>query len=108
MEAINVVFDGPAGWSGRFVEVETDDKKSICVGEWIKRDDGLWSLRITQADFDGLKMKSPNRCSAVAQKSIPGTEIKCAGNPIWCGAQYAHRGVDYCDLPFHKCTGQRI
>ena len=46
-EAINVVFDGPPGpTAGRFVEVETDDGRSIRAGEWIKRDDGLWALRI--------------------------------------------------------------
>ncbi len=44
---INVVFDGPpSATSGRFVEVETDDGRSIRVGEWIERGDGLWSLRI--------------------------------------------------------------
>lgn len=45
---INVVFDGPPSHaSGRFVEVETDDGRSINAGEWRQRDDGLWSLRIT-------------------------------------------------------------
>ncbi len=45
--AINVVFDGPPGpESGCFVEVETDDGASINAGEWIKRPDGLWWLRI--------------------------------------------------------------
>jgi hypothetical protein len=47
MNAINIIFDGPpAPESGRFVEVETDDGKSISVGEWVERPDGLWSLRI--------------------------------------------------------------
>ena len=46
-EALNVIFDGPPGpTAGRFVEVETDDGRSVRAGEWIKRDDGLWSLRI--------------------------------------------------------------
>jgi len=46
---INIIFDGPPGpESGKFVEVETDDGKSINAGEWIKREDGFWSLRITQ------------------------------------------------------------
>lgn len=45
---INILFDGPPGpESGRFVEVETDDGKSIRAGEWIEREDGLWALRIT-------------------------------------------------------------
>ena len=47
--AINIIFDGqPGPESGRFVEVETDDGKSINSGEWIERPDGLWALRITQ------------------------------------------------------------
>ena len=46
-KAINIIFDGPPSHeSGRFVEVETDDGYSINAGEWIPRDDGLWSLRI--------------------------------------------------------------
>jgi hypothetical protein len=46
-KAINIIFDGPPSHeSGRFVEVETDDGKSISIGEWIERPDGLWSLRI--------------------------------------------------------------
>jgi len=46
-QAINIIFDGPPSHElGRFVEVETDDGKSIRVGEWIERDDGLWALRI--------------------------------------------------------------
>lgn len=45
---INVVFDAPPGLEpGRFVEVETDDGKSIDAGEWIERSDGLYALRIT-------------------------------------------------------------
>ena len=35
--AINVVFDGPPGpVSGRFVEVELDDRSGINVGKWIR------------------------------------------------------------------------
>ncbi len=46
---INVIFDGPPGPKpGRFVEVETDEGASINVGEWIKRKDGFWALRITE------------------------------------------------------------
>ena len=63
-QAINIIFDGPPSHeSGRFVEVETDDGKSINAGEWIERD-GYWVLRITdlpdsppntQLKLDGLK-----------------------------------------------------
>lgn len=48
--AINVVFDGsPGPVAGRFVEVETDDGKSINVGEWKERPGGWWALR-----FEGV------------------------------------------------------
>ena len=47
-QPINIIFDGPPSHkSGRFVEVETDDGKSVNAGEWIERPDGLWALRIT-------------------------------------------------------------
>jgi hypothetical protein len=44
---INVLFDGPPDHeAGRFIEVETDDGRSISAGEWIDRGDGSWALRI--------------------------------------------------------------
>lgn len=44
---IDIVFDGPPSHiSGRFVEVEDPDRKSISVGDWIERDDGHWVLRL--------------------------------------------------------------
>lgn len=44
---IDIVFDGPPGHEGgRFVEVEDAAGKSIKVGEWLQRADGLWALRI--------------------------------------------------------------
>ena len=47
--AINIIFDGPPSHeAGRFVEVETDDGKSINAGEWIEKENGLWTLRITE------------------------------------------------------------
>jgi len=46
---INIIFDGPPSHeAGRFVEVETDDGKGINAGEWVKRGDGYWALRITE------------------------------------------------------------
>lgn len=49
---IDIVFDGPPGpEAGRFVEVENAMGRSIRVGEWIERDDGLWALRLTAADM---------------------------------------------------------
>lgn len=49
IQAIDVVFDGPPSHeSGRFVEVEDLDGRSMSVGEWIDRGDGLWALRINR------------------------------------------------------------
>lgn len=48
-QPINIIFDGPPSHeSGRFIEVETDDGKSINAGEWIDKQDGTWALRITE------------------------------------------------------------
>ncbi len=46
-QPINIIFDGPPD-AGQFVEVKTDDGKSINVGWWRKRADGMWALRITE------------------------------------------------------------
>jgi len=44
---VDIVFDGPPGHeSGRFVEVEDDQGRSIRHGEWVQRADGYWALRI--------------------------------------------------------------
>jgi len=52
-KAINIIFDWPPSHdSGRFVEVETDDGKSINAGKWVEREDGLWALRITELPDD--------------------------------------------------------
>lgn len=49
---IDIVFDGPPGPNTQghhcnFVEVETPDGRSVSVGEWIDRGDGLWALRMS-------------------------------------------------------------
>ena len=50
---INIIFDGPPNnESGRFVEVETDDGKSINIGAWSEHNDGHWALRITELPTD--------------------------------------------------------
>jgi hypothetical protein len=47
IESIDIVFDGPpSNESGRFIEVENMDRRSIRVGEWIDRGDGTWALRL--------------------------------------------------------------
>lgn len=44
---VHIVFDGPPSHeSGRFVEVETLDGKSIRLGRWIERPDGYWALEV--------------------------------------------------------------
>jgi hypothetical protein len=49
---IDIVFDGPPGpESGCFIEVEDAQGRSIRFGQWVKREDGYWALRITPGDF---------------------------------------------------------
>jgi hypothetical protein len=44
---IDIVFDGrPSVPAPRFVEVENDKGEGINVGEWVKRQDGYWVLRL--------------------------------------------------------------
>lgn len=46
---INIIFDGPPGPEPpRFVEIETDDRSLIRVGQWIKRPNGRYALRIKE------------------------------------------------------------
>jgi hypothetical protein len=46
-QALNVILDGPPGpEAGRFIEIETDDGRSIRAGEWYQRPDGYWALRL--------------------------------------------------------------
>ena len=54
MKTIDIVFGGPPPGheSGRFVEVERDGR-SISIGEWLKREDGFWVLRIPDPEADG-------------------------------------------------------
>jgi hypothetical protein len=52
---VDIVFDGPPGpESGRFVEVENQHGRSVNVGEWIHRPDGVWALRISPSDITKL------------------------------------------------------
>jgi len=49
MSYIDIVFDGPPdAVAGRFLEVENDKGTSIRVGEWLRRSDGYWVLRIKE------------------------------------------------------------
>lgn len=47
MKELRIVCEDPPGPTtagGRFVEVEDETGKSVSVGEWRERKDGLWEL----------------------------------------------------------------
>ena len=68
MAAVNVVFDGPPSHeSGRFVEVEDDEGRSVKVGEWRQRPNGWWALRITDEDLAGFPERNAEIREAEAQ-----------------------------------------
>lgn len=59
---LDVVFDGPPSHdSGRFVEVEDPQGKSVNAGEWIDRKDGLWALRIPMDRPAGIQATNDDR-----------------------------------------------
>ncbi len=65
---IDVVFDGPPSHeSGRFVEVENPEGKSISIGEWIEREDGCWALRIARDD-PGMDEDQEKRLEALEKE----------------------------------------
>ena len=52
---LDIVFDGPPSHeSGRFIEVESPAGRSVSVGEWIDRGDGMWALRIPRVFPPGM------------------------------------------------------
>lgn len=54
-EYVDIVFDGPPGPTpGRFVEVENSRRESINYGEWVRRDDGYWVLRLPGPRYEYL------------------------------------------------------
>lgn len=56
MEHIDIVFDGPPDHiAPKFIEVENDKGASFNFGEWVKRDDGYYMIRIRRADVADLK-----------------------------------------------------
>jgi hypothetical protein len=66
---LHIVFDGPPGpESGRFVECEAPDGRSINAGEWHERGDGYWELRIAVrptaelGDLEGLACAGTMEC----------------------------------------------
>lgn len=62
MKHIDIVFDrAPGPDSPRFIEVENDEGRSISAGNWLKRDDGHWVLRITPEQLKVLLGLSADR-----------------------------------------------
>lgn len=48
-----VLGDDPAGGpESHFIEIEDEKGNSIRLDEWLKREDGLWAIRITEEQFD--------------------------------------------------------
>lgn len=49
---VDIVFTAPPGPANEcvFVEVETLDGRSVSLGEWVQRPDGLAALRVEVAD----------------------------------------------------------
>ncbi len=48
---IDIVFDGPpAIQMPRLVEVENAEGYSVSIGQWVKKPNGRWALRITAGD----------------------------------------------------------
>jgi len=47
-QPLNIIFTGPPGPGNDcvFIDVETDDGRSVRVGEWSQRQDGHWALRL--------------------------------------------------------------
>lgn len=55
---VDIVFDGPPSHiSGRFVEVEDDERRSVRIGEWLQRDDGYWVLRISRRAIEAVPIE---------------------------------------------------
>ena len=50
-QSLNIIFTGPPGPGNDcvFVEVETDDGRSVKAGEWSQRQDGYWALRLSNS-----------------------------------------------------------
>lgn len=48
---INIVLSRPPGPDSDFIECEDDSGCGVGGGEWIRRADGYWALRITEKDL---------------------------------------------------------
>jgi hypothetical protein len=80
----DIVFDGPPGHdSGRFVEVEDGTGKSINIGEWIEREDGLWALRLTEGDTKIIPVFAEDGRTPV----LFDIYVLVSGQPTWIGSR---------------------
>ena len=84
---LHIVFDGPpAPESGRFVEVENSEGRSINIGEWRERSDGLWELVIKRMDLEPALAAERERCArigdAAAAKRTASAAYRRAGEAI--------------------------
>ena len=58
-QEINIIFNGPPGpMPIRFIEIEDADGNSINVGEWARREDDYWSLRIPHPSVKITKLEA--------------------------------------------------
>lgn len=50
-QPLNIIFTGPPGPGNDcvFIDVETDNGRSVRVGEWSQRQDGHWALRFSNS-----------------------------------------------------------
>ncbi|MFZ1009835.1 MAG: hypothetical protein WAN65_23565 [Candidatus Sulfotelmatobacter sp.] len=88
----DILFDGPPGHeAGRFVEVEDGAGRSINIGEWIERDDGLWALRLTESDTRLVPVFAENSKTPM----LFDIYVLVSGQPTWIGSR---RTVEQCTL----------
>lgn len=74
LQLVDFVFDGPPGPTNPgFVECETQDGRSVRVGEWLRREDGYWVLRVHTAVNTGPED------TRVAEEWFTGEEKPCGG-----------------------------
>jgi len=91
---IAIVFDGPPGpESGRFVEVEDSKGRSLNVGEWAERGDGLWELRILRYGTAEQLTSAQGRASRAEerlieeQRKVAEAKIQCSKAQSECDAR---------------------
>lgn len=50
---LDILFSKRPTEGGEFVEVENEEGRSVNVGEWLQREEGLWALRIFRGELRG-------------------------------------------------------